>query len=125
MNDSVRIDKWLWAARFFKTRTLATHAVELGRVLQNQQRIKPAHALKLGDMIEIHQAEQVWQLEVTRILEVRGSASVAQTMYQETADSVLKRAHAAENKKYQHEPGASMARKPTKRERRQLDFTRS
>jgi ribosome-associated heat shock protein Hsp15 len=125
MNDSVRIDKWLWAARFFKTRTLATHAVELGRVLQNQQRIKPAHALKLGDMIEIHQAEQVWQLEVTRILEVRGSASVAQTMYQETADSVLKRAHAAENKKYQQEPGASMARKPTKRERRQLDFTRS
>ncbi len=125
MSDSARIDKWLWAARFFKTRSLATQAVELGRVLQNQQRIKPAHAVKLGDMIEIHQAEQVWQLQVTRILDVRGSATMAQTMYAETAASVLQRAQATENKKYQQEPAASMTRKPTKRERRQLDFTRS
>ncbi|MDO8651917.1 MAG: RNA-binding S4 domain-containing protein [Undibacterium sp.] len=125
MSDNARIDKWLWAARFFKTRTLATHAVELGRVLQNELRVKPSHGVKLGDLIEVHQAEQVWQIEVLRLLEVRGSASVAQTMYQETSASAAKRAVAAENKKLYQEPGAVLARRPTKRERRQLDFTRS
>lgn len=125
MSDNVRIDKWLWAARFFKTRTLATHAVELGRVSQNALRVKPSHTVKLGDLIEIHQAEQVWQIEVLRLLEVRGSASVAQTMYQETAESAAKRALVVESKKLYQEPGAILARRPTKRERRQLDFTRN
>jgi ribosome-associated heat shock protein Hsp15 len=125
MSENIRIDKWLWAARFFKTRSLATHAVDLGRVLQNQERVKPAHAVKLGDLIEVHHADQVWQVSVVRILDVRGSASVAQTMYQETAESIAKRAVAAENKKLYQEPGAVLARRPTKRERRQLDFTRN
>lgn len=125
MSESTRLDKWLWAARFFKTRSLATQAVELGRVLQNEQRVKPAHAVKMGDLIEVHQAEQVWQLEVTRILEVRGPASVAQTMYQETAAGAAKRAQVQENRKYQQEPAAALTRKPSKRERRQLELTRS
>jgi ribosome-associated heat shock protein Hsp15 len=125
MSENIRIDKWLWAARFFKTRSLATHAVDLGRVLQNQQRVKPAHAVKLGDLIEVHHADQVWQITVVRILDVRGSASVAQTMYQETEESIAKRVLAAENKKLYQEPGAVLARRPTKRERRQLDFTRN
>lgn len=125
MNDSTRIDKWLWAARFFKTRSLATHAVELGRVLQNEQRVKPAHAVKTGDLVEVHQAEQVWKIEVLRISEVRGSAGVAQTMYQETAASVAKRAQVLENRKFQQEPAAALARKPSKRERRQLELTKS
>ncbi|QJQ06955.1 RNA-binding S4 domain-containing protein [Undibacterium piscinae] len=125
MSENIRIDKWLWAARFFKTRSLATHAVDLGRVLQNQQRVKPAHTVKLGDLIEVHQGDQVWQITVVRILDVRGSASVAQTMYQETEESIAKRVLAAENKKLYQEPGAVLARRPTKRERRQLDFTRN
>lgn len=125
MSESTRIDKWLWAARFFKTRSLATHAVELGRVLQNEQRVKPAHPVKPGDLIEVHQAEQVWQIQVLRILDVRGSASVAQTMYQETAASVTKRLQALENRKFQQEPAAALARKPNKRERRQLELTKN
>ncbi|MBR7747260.1 RNA-binding S4 domain-containing protein [Undibacterium baiyunense] len=118
---STRIDKWLWAARFFKTRSLATNALELGRVLQNEQRVKPAHAVKVGDMLEIHHADQVWQVEVLRILEVRGSASIAQTMYAETADSITKRQQRAEYRRLHAEPAAQLQQRPTKRQRRQLD----
>lgn len=125
MSESTRIDKWLWAARFFKTRSLATNAIELGRVLQNGQRVKPAHSVKSGDVIEVHQAEQVWQVKVLRILETRGPASVAQTMYEETAEGAQNRARAAEARKYFREPTANLQGRPTKRDRRQLDFTRS
>nr|WP_315477096.1 RNA-binding S4 domain-containing protein [uncultured Undibacterium sp.] len=117
---STRIDKWLWAARFFKTRSLATNAVELGRILQNEQRIKPAHAVKVGDMLEIHHAEQIWQIEVLRIMEVRGSATIAQTMYAETAESTAKRQQRAEHKRLHTEPAAQLQQRPTKRQRRQL-----
>lgn len=125
MSDDIRIDKWLWAARFFKTRSLATNAVDLGRVLQNQLRTKPAHGVKLGDFIEVHHADQVWEVEVLRVLEVRGSASIAQTMYQETTVSAEKRALALEKRKFQPEPAAELVGRPTKRQRRQLEFTRS
>lgn len=125
MSDDIRIDKWLWAARFFKTRSLATNAVDLGRVLQNQQRIKPAHSVKLADVIEVHHADQVWEVEVLRLLEVRGSSSIAQTMYQETTASAEKRALAVEKRKFQPEPSAALVGRPTKRQRRQLDFTRN
>lgn len=118
---NTRIDKWLWAARFFKTRSLATNAVELGRVLQNEQRIKPAHAVRVGDMLEIHHAEQIWQVEVLRILEVRGSATIAQTMYAETAASIAKRQQKSEQKRLHTEPAANLQQRPTKRQRRQLD----
>lgn len=125
MSDDIRIDKWLWAARFFKTRSLATNAIDLGRVLQNQQRTKPAHGVKLGDFIEVHQADQVWEVEVLRVLEVRGSASIAQTMYRETTASAEKRALAIERRKFQPEPAAALVGRPTKRQRRQLEFTRN
>lgn len=124
MSDSIRIDKWLWAARFFKTRSLASAAVELGRVLQNQQRVKPAHGVKPGDLLEILQEQQQWQVQVVRLLEVRGPASVAQTMYEETPDSAAKRARAADDRKYFREPSASLSGRPTKRDRRQIDSTR-
>ncbi|MBI3284022.1 MAG: RNA-binding S4 domain-containing protein [Burkholderiales bacterium] len=124
MSDSIRIDKWLWAARFFKTRNLASAAVELGRVLQNAQRVKPARSVKLGDLIAIQQEQQAWQVRVLRILDVRGPASVAQTMYEETADSAAQRAQAAEQRKYFREPGATLRGRPTKRDRRQIDSTR-
>ncbi|MBC3806937.1 RNA-binding S4 domain-containing protein [Undibacterium seohonense] len=117
---NTRIDKWLWAARFFKTRSLATNAVELGRILQNEQRIKPAHAVKVGDMLEIHHAEQIWQVEVLRIMEVRSSATIAQTMYAETAESITKRQQRAEHKRLHTEPAAQLQQRPTKRQRRQL-----
>ncbi|MCH8619400.1 RNA-binding S4 domain-containing protein [Undibacterium sp. TS12] len=125
MSESTRIDKWLWAARFFKTRSLATNAIELGRVLQNEQRVKPAHSVKVGDVIEVQQAEQVWQVRVLRILEMRGPATLAQTMYEETLASAEKRAKAAEDRKYFREPTAQLQGRPTKRDRRQLDQTRS
>jgi ribosome-associated heat shock protein Hsp15 len=118
--SATRIDKWLWAARFFKTRSLASNAVELGRVLQNEQRVKPAHAVKVGDLLEIHHADQVWTIEVIRILEVRGAASIAQTMYAETAESIAKRQQRAEHRRLHTEPAAQLQQRPTKRQRRQL-----
>ncbi|MBC3861129.1 RNA-binding S4 domain-containing protein [Undibacterium jejuense] len=123
MSNTTRIDKWLWAARFFKTRSLATHAVDLGRVQQNEQRVKPAHDVKIGDLIEIHHSEQIWQVKVLRILEVRGPATVAQTMYEETLASLEKRQKAAEDRKYFREPTAHIQGRPTKRDRRQLDVS--
>jgi len=120
MNTSLRIDKWLWAARFFKTRNLASNAIALGRVLQNEQRIKPAHHVNIGDLLTIHQAEQIWQVQVLKLLEVRGSAQIAQTMYAETADSLHKRQQQAENRRYQQEPAAQITERPTKRQRRLL-----
>ena len=118
--SATRIDKWLWAARFFKTRSLATNAVELGRVLQNEDRVKPAHAVKVGDLLEIHHAEQVWTIEVIKILEVRGAASIAQTMYAETAESIANRQQRAEHRRLHTEPAAQLQQRPTKRQRRQL-----
>jgi ribosome-associated heat shock protein Hsp15 len=120
MTLSIRIDKWLWAARFFKTRSLATNAIELGRVLQNEQRVKPAHNVRIGDLLEIHQGEQVWLVEVLKLSDVRGAASIAQTLYAETPESQLKRQQRAENRRYQQEPAAQISERPTKRQRRQL-----
>ena len=109
---STRLDKWLWAARFFKTRSLATNAIELGRVLQNEQRVKPAHAVKVGDTLEIHHAEQIWTIEVLRILEVRGSATIAQTMYLESEASIAKRQQRAEHRRLHTEPAAQLLHRP-------------
>lgn len=119
MSESIRIDKWLWAARFYKTRSLASHAVDLGRILQNEVRIKPAHGVKVGDMLQIAKDEQTWTVEVLRLLENRGSASIAQTMYQETAESQKLRQLSAEKRRLEPEPSATIQR-PTKRQRRQL-----
>ncbi len=120
-NSSVRIDKWLWAARFFKTRSLATKAVELGRVLQNEQRVKPAHTLKLQDVLEIHHGEQVSTVIVQGLSEVRGPAPVAQQLYQETEASKQQRANRAENRRLFVEPSVHLSSRPTKKQRRALD----
>ena len=89
--DRVRIDKWLWAARFFKTRSQATDAVERGRVQINDQPVRPAKDVKIGDRVRVHAHEQQWELEVLALAEIRGPASVAQTLYAETDTSRLKR----------------------------------
>lgn len=125
MSDSTRIDKWLWAARFFKTRSLATDAVSLGRVLQNGARVKPAHAIKIDDELEIHVAEQTWTVHVFRISETRGSATIAQTLYAETAESQQRRIDVAMQRKLYKEPSAQITGRPTKRDRRQMDYART
>lgn len=124
MSDTTRLDKWLWAARFFKTRSLATQAIELGRVLQNQQRVKPAHQLRVGDKLDIQHGDSRSEVVVLKILEMRGPATLAQTMYQETEESIVNRQQQAEQRRYFHEPAAQLQGRPTKRDRRQIDLTR-
>ena len=124
MNSTLRIDKWLWAARFFKTRSLATHAVDLGRVQRNQARVKPAQELHIGDVLVIEHCEQRSELRVLRLLALRGSAAVAQTMYEETAASLEQRQQRSEERKYYREPAAVLPGRPSKRERRALTAVR-
>jgi ribosome-associated heat shock protein Hsp15 len=124
-NDTVRIDKWLWAARFFKTRSLATQAVEAGRVRQNGERVKPARGVKPGDTLDIDNGSTEWQVKVQALSDVRGSATIAQTLYAETEQGLAKRQAEAEKRKYSPEPGAAIKGRPTKRDRRQIDRTRS
>ena len=121
MTDNVRIDKWLWAARFFKTRSLATAAVDNGKVRQNGERIKPAHAVKTGDTLAIDNGATEWEVDVIGLADVRGSASVAQKLYAETAKSIARRARDAEQRRLAPEPSLSIRGRPTKRDRRLLD----
>jgi ribosome-associated heat shock protein Hsp15 len=121
MEDSVRIDKWLWAARFFKTRTLATHAVENGKVRIDGERVKPARGVKAGMLLDIDNGATRWEVQVTGLSEVRGSAAVAQTLYAETERSREKRQMLAEEHRFFREPGATIKGRPTKRDRRLID----
>jgi ribosome-associated heat shock protein Hsp15 len=121
MSDSVRIDKWLWAARFFKTRSLATDAVDSGKVRLNNERIKPARGVKIGDTLQIDNGSTEWEVVVKDLSDKRGSASVAQLLYAETDASVSKRQQEAERRKFFREPSAELKGRPTKRDRRLLD----
>ncbi|NEX64493.1 RNA-binding S4 domain-containing protein [Noviherbaspirillum galbum] len=125
MTDSVRVDKWLWAARFFKTRTMATDAVDSGKVRLNGERIKPARGVKAGDRLDIDNGSTEWEVIVADVAEKRGSATVAQTLYQETEESVARRETTAEQRKYFREPSAMLKGRPTKRDRRLIDKTGS
>lgn len=120
MNDTVRLDKWLWAARFFKTRSLATDAVDHGRVKLGGDKVKPARAVRVGDRLDIDNGADQWEVLVLRLSDVRAGAPVARTLYEETAASVNARAAAAERHKLFREPGADLRGRPTKRDRRQL-----
>ena len=119
--DAVRIDKWLWAARFFETRTLATDAVDAGKVRLNGDRVKPARNLKIGDCLEIDNGATQWECVVLGLSDVRSTASVAQALYSETEKSLAKRQTEAEQRRYFKEPTAALKGRPTKRNRRQLD----
>jgi ribosome-associated heat shock protein Hsp15 len=121
--DSVRIDKWLWAARFFKTRSLATAAVENGKVRLNGARTKPAHSVKAGDLLQISTAAAEWELTVLALAEVRGSATLAQALYRETESSSLKRQQIVALNRLYREPALALKGRPTKRDRRRLDRT--
>jgi ribosome-associated heat shock protein Hsp15 len=122
MSDaSVRLDKWLWAARFFKTRTLATEAVEGGRVHVNGTRVKPAKDVKPGDRVEVTMGDVRWELIVQAVAEKRGPAPVARTLYEETEASQQRRAERAEARRVQAEPADDIRGRPTKRDRRSLE----
>jgi ribosome-associated heat shock protein Hsp15 len=117
--DRVRIDKWLWAARFFKTRSMAGHACELGRVESNGQLAKPARDVHPGDTLQVKTEGGVFTIEVLAISDMRGPAAVAHTLYRETeASQELRRKVAEERRAMPHfEAGPG---RPTKRDRRQI-----
>lgn len=116
-----RLDKWLWAARFFKHRTGATEAVEGGKVKLNGAAVKPAREVKAGDRLDISIGEETRTVLVRAIADKRGSATVAQTLYEETTESVEARERARELRKFAATPGADLHGRPTKRDRRRMD----
>lgn len=119
--DRTRLDKWLWAARFYKHRSAATDAVDGGKVKLNGVAVKPAREVKPGDRIEITIEEDVRVVVVRSIADKRGPASVAQTLYEETPDSIARREAARETRKLAATPGADLHGRPTKRDRRRID----
>ena len=123
--EAVRIDKWLWAARFFKTRTLASDAVDNGKVRLNDERTKPAHNLKVSDILAIDNGASVWEVIILLLSDTRSSAAIAQTLYRETEQSIAKRATLAEDRRFFREPTMQLKGRPTKRDRRLLDKTQS
>lgn len=124
MDESIRIDKWLWAARFFKTRSLATDAVERGRVRLNGDRCKPARSIRSGDLLDIDNGSTEWQVRVVALSDQRGPAPVAQALYAETEEGVRQREQRAEQRKVFSEPGKAIRGRPTKRDRRMIDRSR-
>ena len=118
---SVRMDKWLWAARFFKTRALAAKACELGRVQSNQQVAKAARDVRVGDVLQVKNEGGDFQVEVLLLSEVRGPATVAQTLYRETDQSKELRLKAAEERKAMAQFEALPVGRPSKRDRRVIN----
>ncbi len=119
-SDKVRIDKWLWAARFFKTRALAAEAVNGGKVHLDGQRIKAARAVRLGDVYEIQRGWERMTVVVRGLASRRGSASMARELYEETAESIARREHEAEQRRLARLQRPVMDHRPNKKERRQL-----
>ena len=122
--DSVprtRVDKWLWAARFFKHRSAATEAIDGGKVKLNGLATKPSREIKPGDRVDITVGEDTRTVRVCAIADKRGTATVAQTLYEETAQSMEARERASALRKFSATPGADLHGRPTKRDRRRID----
>ena len=120
--DSLRIDKWLWAARFYKTRSLAAEEIGKGRVQVNGQNAKASREVKLGDRVHLRQGQVEREVLVRGISAARGPAPVAQQLYEETPESVQRREAAARQRRLAAEPALSIEQgRPTKRDRRQMD----
>src|SRR2546430_13205352 len=117
---NLRIDKWLWAARFFKTRSLATKACELGRVQSNNQTVKPAREVRVGDLLQIRTESGDFQVEVLLLSEVRSPASVAQTLYRETESSRELRLRMLEERRAGMNLSPAPQGRPSKRDRRKI-----
>lgn len=122
--DRVRIDKWLWAARFFKTRSLAAKACDLGRITSNGHAAKPAREVKAGDILQVKNTSGDYQVEVLALSEIRGPAAVAQTLYRETQASKELRLKMAEERKAMPDFDAWPEGRPSKRDRRQIERLR-
>lgn len=120
MDSPVRIDKWLWAARFFKTRSLAREAISGGKVHLNGYRVKPGRALKPADSLRIQRGEEEYVIDVIELSTRRGPATLAQTLYQETEESLKRREQFAAQRKLEREQNATRERRPDKRQRRRL-----
>jgi ribosome-associated heat shock protein Hsp15 len=120
----VRVDKWLWAARFFKTRGGATEAVVGGRVHVNGERVKPSKEVRPGDVVEISKRELRWTVTVKDVAERRGPASVAATLYEESLESQAAREQQALQRRLARPPGADLGARPTKQARRSIDRLR-
>jgi ribosome-associated heat shock protein Hsp15 len=118
--ETVRIDKWLWAARFFKTRALASRACDLGRVESNGVGVKPSREVRPGDRLTIESGSGRFEIEVLAVSQMRGPASVAQTLYRETEASREARARAAEERNAMQQFAPIPTHRPTKRDRRRI-----
>jgi ribosome-associated heat shock protein Hsp15 len=120
MSDKVRIDKWLWAARFFKTRGLAREAIKGGKVQLNGTRVKPGRTLAVGDSLTIRRGDDEYEITVKDLGDRRLSASLAQEKYEEDAGSIARREAAAEKRKLDYRSRLNRQRRPDKRQRRQI-----
>ena len=127
MNDAggVRLDKWLWAARFYKTRSLATAAVNAGDVRMARERVKPARDVRPGDALQIRRGDEVLDVIVQELSSTRGPAPVAQRLYEETEESRRRRVEAADRRAMSREPALDLKGRPTKRDARSLRRWRS
>jgi ribosome-associated heat shock protein Hsp15 len=117
----VRLDKWLWAARFFKTRSLAQQAVAGGRVQLNGDRTKPAHEVKAGDMVVVRVGDWRWEVKVAALSDRRGPAEAARKLYTETEASRAERERRNDLRRWGTEPAAALKGRPTKRDRRLME----
>ncbi len=120
MDSTVRLDKWLWAARFFKTRSVARDAVSGGKVHLNGNRAKPGRSLNTGDELRIQRGEEEYTITVLDLSARRGPAPVARSLYEESAENRSKREKLAEERKLEYQKNATRERRPDKRQRRRL-----
>ena len=118
--EKLRVDRWLWAARFFKTRSLAKSAIENGKILVNGSRIKASKDITLGDLLSVRRGDSVHIVTVLVLTDKRGPATIAQTLYEETEQSKLERAIVIEKKKIIRAGYSSSKSKPSKKERRKI-----
>ena len=125
VTETMRLDKWLWCARFYKTRSLATEEISKGRVTVNGQQAKPARDLRCGDTVALRQGPVARTVLVRALSGARGPAPVAQLLYEETPESIAARERAAEQRRLAPEPAAALQEgRPTKRDRRSIDRAR-
>jgi ribosome-associated heat shock protein Hsp15 len=117
----MRVDKWLWAARFFKTRSLAQQAIAAGRVKLNDARVKSSHELKTGDALAIRVGDFEWQIVVSALSDKRGPAEQARKLYQETDASRAERERRMDLRRWGAEPASALKGRPTKRDRRTIE----
>ena len=122
--EEIRIDKWLWAARFFKTRGAATDAVTGGKVLVNGVRVKPSKEVRPADRVEIQIGQLRWEVDVRGLADKRGPANLAAALYEERPDSIAAREQRVRELRIAAPPGADLGARPTKRDRRRLEALR-